>query len=117
MSSGYVYWLEHWIHWLKNIDWKTLGGSKVDSAFHFLETDQMSTRNSSGLCVVKSKVFPRIGYVLEAMKDFFFNNGNNIQSLEPHQSLNTEKIWHMFYLNCWFVTKRKINDFFGDRIL
>ena len=52
----------------------------------------MSTRNSWGLRVIKSKLIPRIGYVVGAVKlFFFFNNGNNIQSLQPYQSLNTQK--------------------------
>ena len=44
----------------------------------------MSTRNSSGLCVIKSKLTPRIGYVVGAVKFFFFfffNNGNNQYSI------------------------------------
>ena len=54
----------------------------------------MSTRNSSGLCVIKSKLTPRIGYVVGAVKFFFFFLIMviiNIQSLQPHQSLNTQK--------------------------
>ena len=55
----------------------------------------MSTRNSSGLCVIKSKLTPRIGYVVGAVKFFFFffliMVIINIQSLQPHQSLNTQK--------------------------
>ena len=63
---------------LKNICCKTLGGSKVHLAFHFLEIDQTSTRNSWGLCVVKSKLSPCIGYAVEGIKFFsFLNNGNN----------------------------------------
>ena len=49
---------------LKNIGWKTLGRSKVDSAFHFLEIAQMSTSNSEGICVVKRKLSLRIGFVV-----------------------------------------------------
>ena len=70
----------------------------------------MSTRNSSGLCVIKSKLTPRIGYVVGAVKFFFFffliMVIINIQSLQPHQSLNTQKkkkkkIKHdTFYLHC-----------------
>ena len=42
----------------------------------------MSTRNSWGLCVIKSKLTPRIGYVVGAVKlFFFFNNGNNQYSI------------------------------------
>ena len=41
---------------------KLLGGSKVSSAFHPSEVDQLSTRNSWELNV-KSKMFPRNGSV------------------------------------------------------
>ena len=41
---------------------KPQGGSKVDSAFHPSEVDQMSTGNSGGLSA-KSKLSPRSGSV------------------------------------------------------
>ena len=62
---------------LKNICSKTLGGSKVDIAFHSSDIDEMSSRNSWGHCVVKSKLSPCIGYAVGAIKIFFLNNGNN----------------------------------------
>ena len=39
-----------------------MGGSKVDSAFHFSEVDEVTTRKYGEL-VVKTKLSPRSGYV------------------------------------------------------
>ena len=46
---------------------KPLGGSKVDSAFHPSEVNEVSTRNFWGL-VVKSKLPPQSGSSLEAVE-------------------------------------------------
>ena len=68
----------------------------------------MSTRNSSGLCVIKSKLTPPIGYVVGAVKFvfFFFNNGNNQYSITTtapiteYSKKKKKKKHDMFYLHC-----------------
>ena len=119
MSSGYVYWLEHWIHWSKvEKHWlKNTGWLQGWLSLSFFGDRPNEYQELLGTLCGKKQSFSSYWLCIRSHKGFFFNNGNNIQSLEPHQSLNTEKIWHMFCLNCWFVTKRRINGFFGDRVL
>ena len=62
-----VKWLGHWTHDPKTLGLKPLGGSKVDSVFHPLEVDQMST-TTSWVFVVKSTLSLRSGCSLETVE-------------------------------------------------
>ena len=80
---------------------KPLGGSKIDSAFHSSEVDQISTRYFGNL-LVKSKLFAPSGFVAFPTNNYMFkvNNRNTRPRCEICSKLTIKKQERRHWRRC-----------------